>query len=105
MSMPSEDFGNFVPGGTKYHNNAWLKLTHDPFVIKNINGVRVDLEKHPHQMAVPREFQMSKENRGLLIAILKQHLDRGIVELCTPSRGEFILNVLGLSPMETQADP
>ena len=85
VPMPNVDYGTFVPGGTQYHKNAWLTLTHDPFVINNINGVEIDLKEIPHQEAVPGIFLMSEVNRGLLTTVVKEHLDKGIIEICTPT--------------------
>ena len=87
------DYGVFKPGGTKYHLRAWLDLTHDPFVIKSIQGVEVDLEEEPLQEAVPREFEMSVENEINLTVVVAEHLNKGIIERCTSCKGEFLSNI------------
>ena len=88
-----ENFGTFVAGGTQYHINAWLTLTRDPFEINNIKGVKIDLHELPHQEAVPEAFCMSKSKKDLITNVVKEHLEKGIIEKCTPTEGQYISNV------------
>ena len=87
------DFGTFVPGGTQFCIAAWLKLTHDPFVINNVKGVQIDLNEIPQQAKAPEDFHMSIKNRDLLNNVVREHLAKGIVEVATPTRGQYISNV------------
>ena len=89
----TREYGVFRPGGTKDHLKAWLELTHDPFVIKCIQGVEVDLEEEPTQRETPTEFQMSVENKQNITVVVAEHLSKGIVEKCTPCRGQFLSNI------------
>ena len=93
LPNPIVDFGTFVPGGTQYHTAAWLKLTHDPFVINNVKGVHVDLNEIPYQETIPADFHMSVKNKDLLNNVVSEHLDKGIIEVATPTQGQYISNV------------
>ena len=48
VTVNSTDFGTFIPRGTKFDNHKWLQLTHDPFVIQSVSGVRVRLRGGTH---------------------------------------------------------
>ena len=91
--LPTGAYGTFRAGCTKQHLNAWLRLTHDPFVIESIQGVQVDLEEKPFQGTAPNEFQMSKENANNLTVVVAEHLSKGIIEKCTPCKGQFLSNI------------
>ena len=82
-----------MAGGTQYHINVWRTLTRDPFEINNIKGVKIDLHELPLQEAVPEAFCMSKSKKDLITNVIKEHLEKGIIEKCTPTEGQYISNV------------
>ena len=88
-----KDYGTFIPGGTKLKKHKWLQLTHDPFVLESVQGVRVDLHEEPNQKCKPREYVMSKENRHNTSSVVREHLEKGIIEKCKPCKGQFLSNI------------
>ena len=90
---------DFRPRGYKFHKHKWLQLTHDPFVVQSVQGVKVDLEGEPIQSEIPREYVMSTENKNCTNKIVAEHLSKGIIEKCNPCRGQFLSNIfLRLKP-------
>ena len=62
VSLPSTkpDCGVFKAGGTQFCVNNWLKLTHDYWIIENIQGSCIEFERLPVQEVVPMEYRHSR---------------------------------------------
>lgn len=60
------DCGTFVAEGTKWQVKEWLKITHNPWVISAIKGVKIEFNEVPVQMSEPEPYRMSGEKQAFV---------------------------------------
>lgn len=77
------DFGTFIAGGTKGCLLEWLKITHDPWILEAIRGVKIEWENLPSQSSDPAPYFMSGEKRRVLGEEIARLLSRGVLEKCS----------------------
>ena len=95
MSAPEVeglDFGFFIPGGTKFHVNEWLKITHDPFIINAIKGTKIELTlflktKLNQESFVGQKQTLNTDN------LVQELLKKGIIEECSDDPDQVISNI------------
>lgn len=82
-----------LQGGTKFCVNEWLQITHDPWVLRLVKGVKIEWEQLPVQLAEPEPYRMSGEKWRIIGEEIQLLLNKGVLEKCEDSEGQFISNV------------
>lgn len=85
--------GKFLAGGTRWRVKQWLNITHDPWVLEAIKGVKVEFLEVPEQIEEPEPYRMSVGKQDYIDREIELLLGKGILESCEECRGQFVSNV------------
>lgn len=78
---------------TKWCLDEWLIITHDPWVLEAIKGVKIEWDNLPEQNGEPEPYRMSDKKRKIIGEEILLLLEKGVLEKCQDSEGQFISNV------------
>lgn len=85
--------GQFIAGGISRCLNQWLKITHDPWVLEVIKGIKIEFLEVPHQEAEPEPYRMSAERVKFIDQEIISLEKKGVLEPCVDSEGQYISNI------------
>lgn len=89
------DYGTFIVGGTRFLTTEWLEITitHDPWVIKAIKGIKFEFDQDPCQTAEPEPYWMSGEKGRFIDGEIDRLKQLGVLEKCCHAEGQCISNI------------
>lgn len=84
---------NFKAGKTKDHVAAWRRITCDPDILNNVQGITLDLLHVVNQVKLPAPINFDLADKVKMDKQLRVMLDKDIVERACASHGQFVSNV------------
>ena len=93
--MVSNVVGDAQPQAGQIKNclPKWETLTSDPWVLDAVEHCHIEFDEIPEQIALPREIDFSEKEKLTIDSELTKLLNKGVIEKCEHSEGEFISNV------------
>ena len=83
----------FIPGLIAERFDEWKKLTADPWVLKQIQGMTIPFVGSPNQLHVPYIFSLKLSEREKLREELKNMCDLNIIKKVNYTPGQYISNI------------
>ena len=71
----------------------WKKVTSDPWIIDSVRGVTIPFMEVPAQVGEPRPYVLAEEERNFIDQELVGLLDKGVLEICTPTSNQVVSNI------------
>ena len=88
---------NFTAGKTRFHYDAWAKLTSDPYILSWTSGVKIDFELDcdffQGSFSSPPPLQFSPVDFRAMSAEIVKMAAKGIIESAEPSQDQFVSNI------------
>lgn len=82
-----------VGGNTANFTHNWRKITSDPWVISESQGIHIPLKYIPFQGVEPRPIRFSINECGLMSEAVMSLADKGVIELSEEEPYQFISNI------------
>jgi hypothetical protein len=84
----------FQAGSVRFHVDEWENITSDRWVLDIIrDGYRIEFTETPYQWREPSPFSLSSKENEILDNEIHAMWNKGAIEMCTDSPGQFISNM------------
>ena len=85
-----------VAGRTCHFLHNWKSLTQDPWVLRAVEGVKIDFTQPPHQARRPQPPHLSATEMGLVKEEIEQMLSKGAIRRLNSKEAQsgFYSNIL-----------
>ena len=80
-------------GQVEFFGEAWGKLTADPWVLNNVEGVKIPFEEIPEQRATPYPYRITQVEKGKMDIKMIEMEKKGIIEPTVREEGDWVSNV------------
>jgi hypothetical protein len=84
---------NFQGGKIQQFLQNWMKITSDPWIIKQIQGYKLEFSGVPQQSHVPRHVPFSREEKLHIDQEIDRFLNMGIIEKASDPMHGYISNI------------
>lgn len=84
----------FKAGRIKHHEKYWRSITHDPFILRLVEGTHIELNSMPQTSKCPkRPYHFNKEIREKITLEIENMLVREIIEIAHDTEEVFMSNI------------
>lgn len=82
-----------IGGRLKYFYRQWLTITHDPFVLQCIKGIRVPLKENPIQHRLPNSLRLNQHDKEAIDTDVRALLDQRVIIKVIPKPDQIVSNL------------
>ena len=84
---------DIVSGSTKPYLQEWEKLTSDPIILQNVQGIRIQFDEKPHQAFLPRQYRFNDAHADVIVSEIEELLAKKVIVRIFDIRDCFISNI------------
>lgn len=85
---------NFEGGKLRFYRKQWEELTSDKFILKTIDGYKIELDEKPFQTFIPTPINFSETDTVIVSQEIRKFLSKGIIkETCKGENDEYFSNI------------
>ena len=82
-----------IAGSTKYFVSNWEKLTSDPIILQNVQGIRIQFDEQPSQEFIPRQYKFNELHAEVIVKEIEDLLKKGVIKRIFDVKDCFVSNI------------